>query len=265
MRLARPAWRACSGGHTATCTATGRLLQRAGGETVEHGWIEAMRAMQEPHGEGREKRLRDALDLARRFGDPDLEFEALGWLGVELVFKGRVEEGMLLFDEALAAVCAGESEDLYVVEGVFCGMFWLCELTHDVVRADQWIRAAHEAARDRKLDAVVAFCRAHYGGILTAAGRWEEAEAALQEAAQIFGRGYLAGRASVMVRLADLRVRQGRLEEAAVLLQGLDQRPDAARPLGALHLARGDARGREPGGRRRRPCVRGSGQACRAG
>lgn len=42
------------------------------------------------------------------------------------------------------------------------------------------------------------------------------------------------------VRLADLRVRQGRLEEAAQLLKGLDEHPDAARPLAALHLARGE-------------------------
>jgi DNA-binding CsgD family transcriptional regulator len=35
-------------------------------------------------------------------------------------------------------------------------------------------------------------------------------------------------------------VRQGRLEEAAMLLEGLDQIPDAARPLAALHLARGE-------------------------
>jgi DNA-binding NarL/FixJ family response regulator len=40
--------------------------------------------------------------------------------------------------------------------------------------------------------------------------------------------------------MADLRVRQGRLEEAAALLDGLDQHPDAVRPLAALRLARGE-------------------------
>lgn len=44
----------------------------------------------------------------------------------------------------------------------------------------------------------------------------------------------------MLVRLADLRLRQGRVEEAAILLEGLDQVPDAARPLAALHLARGE-------------------------
>jgi DNA-binding NarL/FixJ family response regulator len=47
-------------------------------------------------------------------------------------------------------------------------------------------------------------------------------------------------RATAIIRLADLRVRQGRLEEAAQLLQGLEQHPDVVPTLAALHLARGD-------------------------
>ena len=154
---------------------------------------------------------------------------------------GRVEEGMLCFDEALAAACAGEVRDLYVVESVFCGMFLTCERVYDVVRAEQWLRAAGDLVRRRSILAVGPLCRAHYGGLLTAAGRWDEADAELAEAARVFKGGYAAARAIVLVRLGDLRVRQGRLEEAASLLDGLDQIPDAAGPLAALHLARGEA------------------------
>ena len=153
---------------------------------------------------------------------------------------GRMEEGMVLFDESLAAVCAGEVRDLYVAEGVFCGMFLTCERVHDVARAEQWMRAANELAQRRNLVAVGALCRAHLGGLLMAAGRWEEAETELNEAARVFEGSYAGARVIVLVRLADLRVRQGRLEEAAILLEGLDQVPDAARPLAALHLARGE-------------------------
>ena len=217
------------------------FLAEAGEDSVEHGWVEALSGWtSDPDDEGREERFRTALAIGRRFGDRDLEFEALGWLGLEMVMTGRVEEGMLHLDEALAAVCAGEVEDLYVTEGVFCGMFMVCERIHDVARAEQWIRAADEVVRRRKLVAIGAFCRAHYGGILTAAGRWREAEIELTEAARVFRRGHVAKYSEVMVRLADLRVRQGRLEEAAQLLEGLDQHPDAARPLAALRLARGE-------------------------
>lgn len=218
----------------------GRLLEDAGEDSAEHGWLEFMHAGQEPFGESRLQRFRVALDLGRRFGDADLEFAALGRLGEALVTMGRVEEGMLCLDESLTAICAGEVRDLHVIEGVFCGMFLACEAEQDVTRAEQWVRAGDEMVQRRNLVAVGAFCRAHYGAILTAAGRWDEAETELGEAARIFERGYAAKHAQVLLRLADLRVRQGRLEEAAVLLEDLDQHPEATRPLAALQLARGE-------------------------
>jgi hypothetical protein len=127
-----------------------------------------------------------------------------------------------------------------VIKGVFCGLFLTCERMHDVVRAEQWLRAAGELVRRRNLVTVGPLCRAHYGGLLTAAGRWEEAESELDEAIRAFEGSYASARVVVLVRLADLRVRQGRLEEAAVLLEGLERFPDAARPMAALHLARGE-------------------------
>ena len=87
---------------------------------------------------------------------------------------------------------------------------------------------------------VAAFCRAHYGGILTAAGRWAEAEAQLLESTRHFDRGMSARRAVSLIRLADLRLRQGRLEEAALFLEGLDTHPDAVGTLAALYVARGE-------------------------
>jgi ATP/maltotriose-dependent transcriptional regulator MalT len=124
------------------------------------------------------------------------------------------------------------------VDEVFCGLLWACELVNDVPRADQWMRAAAE--RMRRSNVVAAFCRAHYGGILTAAGRWREAEAELVEAVRRFDRGMAARRGAATIRLAELRVRQGRLEEAAQLLEGLERHPDVVRTLAALYLARGE-------------------------
>jgi 2-polyprenyl-6-methoxyphenol hydroxylase-like FAD-dependent oxidoreductase len=102
-----------------------------------------------------------------------------------LVLSGHAAEGMGYLDEALAAVCAGEVQDLSVVEGTFCGLFHTCERTHDVTRAEQWLRAADDLVRRRRLVAIAGYCRAHYGGILTAAGRWPEAEAELTAAALV--------------------------------------------------------------------------------
>jgi len=47
----------------------------------------------------------EAIDVARRTGDHDLECDATASLGMMLVFSGRVDEGMAYLDEALAATC----------------------------------------------------------------------------------------------------------------------------------------------------------------
>jgi DNA-binding CsgD family transcriptional regulator len=214
------------------------ILAEAGEDRPEHGWVLIIKAFSEPDAQVREALLRDAIAVGRRYRDPDIEILALAYLGGLFVMTNRVEEGMVLSDEALAAVCAGDVTELATVDEIFCGLLWACELVIDVPRADQWMRAAAE--RMQRSNVVAAFCRAHYGGILTAAGRWREAEAELVEAARHFDRGMSGRRAAAIIRLADLRVRQGRLEEAAQLLKGLEQHPDVVPTLAALHLAHGD-------------------------
>jgi tetratricopeptide (TPR) repeat protein len=167
------------------------ILEQAGEDRPEHGWVLIIRAFSEPDAQVREALLREAIAVGRRFGDPDIEFLAMAYLGGLLVMTDRVEEGLVLSDEALAAACAGELTELATVDEVFCGLFWACELVNDVPRADQWMRAAAE--RMQRSNVVAAFCRAHYGGILTAAGRWQEAETELVQAVRHFDRG-LSGR-----------------------------------------------------------------------
>ena len=83
-------------------------------------------------------------------------------------------------------------------------------------------------------------CRCHYGGILIAIGRWSEAEEELLAALRAFEAGYRAERIGPLVRLAALRVRQGRFEEAEGLLEGGEWHPAARRSLATIALARGD-------------------------
>ena len=139
------------------------LLAEAADESAEHGWAELFKAMAEQDHARRGAGFRSALTIARRTGDVDLEVEARGWVGLELVLTDRVEEGLVLLDEALATICAGEVQDLYVIEGVFCGMLLACERAHDVVRAEQWLRAGDELVKRRNLVAIGAFCRAYLG------------------------------------------------------------------------------------------------------
>ncbi|HWM19812.1 MAG TPA: LuxR C-terminal-related transcriptional regulator [Ilumatobacteraceae bacterium] len=212
-------------------------------DSPERGWVALNIAMFEGDRGRKEALFRDALELARNFADTDLEFLTLAYLGASLVHSDRTEEGMTLLDEALAAVAGSEVDDFLVLEEIFCQLFAACEHAHDVARADQWIRIGEAIALRRRLPSVSAFCRTHYGGVLTAAGRWPEADAALTEAVRLWGLGRRSMlRSGALVRLADLRVRQGRFEEAEQLLEGIDatDNSEAARPIAAIHLAKGE-------------------------
>ena len=211
-------------------------------DSVESGWVALNLGMFEGNRARKEELFREALAAAPRFGDDDLHFVALAYLGASLVHDDRTEEGMMLLDEALAAVAGSDVDDFFVLQEIFCQLFSACEHAHDVTRADEWIRIGDAIAKRRKLPAVSAFCRTHYGGILTAAGRWPEADAALTDAVRLWGLGHRMLRGGALVRLADLRVRQGRFEEAEQLLDGMDVSGDviAARASAAVRLANGE-------------------------
>ncbi len=210
-------------------------------ESSERGWVALTEGMFEDVRTVKERHYASALDIGRSRSDAELVFATLAYLGASLVHDDRFEEGMILLDEALAAVAGGEVEDFIVVEEIFCQLFSACERAQDVERAEQWIRVGEAIAERRRLPAVSAYCRTHYGGILTAAGRWPEADDALTEAVRLWALGRRTLKAGALVRLADLRVKQGRLEEAQRLLDGMGSDPEATLPLASLQFARGEA------------------------
>jgi DNA-binding NarL/FixJ family response regulator len=210
-------------------------------ESLDGGWVSLDSARFDCDLVAQEQRFRATLAVARRFGDADLECVTLAYLGASLVRADRTDAGMVLLDEALAAVTGGEVDDFIAAQEVFCQLFAACEHAHDVARADQWIRIGEAIAERGRLPAVAAFCHTHYGAILTAAGRWPEADVALTDAVRLWGLGHRFLGGGALVRLAALRVRQGRFEEAEQLLDGLDAVPGAASPLATIHLARGHA------------------------
>ncbi|MCA1700036.1 MAG: LuxR C-terminal-related transcriptional regulator [Actinobacteria bacterium] len=207
-------------------------------ECAAHGWLVLDRARFSRDASERERFATAALAIARRYGDADLEFDALALLGEAYVASGRVAEGMTFIDEAMAAVSAGEVVGIGAVGEIYCRLFSACEQAADVRRAEQWMWAAKRFVAWR--DFVPPTCRTHYGGILIAIGRWEEAEKELLAALRTFESGYRPGRMLPLLRLAELRVRQGRFEEAERLLEGIEWNPSARRSLAAIALARRD-------------------------
>ena len=181
--------------------------------------------------------IRRALERGRRIGDVDLEMSALSDLGSRLVHAGRVSEGFALIDQAMAGTLAGECRRLQTVVWAACTMLEVCEVTGDVRRAAEWLAVADDFFTRYGGPFLYTTCRTHYGGLLVAKGRWTDAERELAAAVRMAGGAGPLPHAMALGRLADLRFRQGRLDEAEALARDCDDAVLAA----DLLLARGEA------------------------
>jgi DNA-binding NarL/FixJ family response regulator len=204
------------------------------------GWLWLAKAMY--GGESPETRalLEKTVKLARELGDPDLELCALGELGVYLVKAGEVEEGLRCVDEAMAGALAGERTFLDTVVITGCAMLTVCELLADVDRVTQWSRAADEFTRRYGSPYLYAHCRVTYGRVLVLIGRWEEAEAELERAAAATRETFPGMHNRTVATLAELRLRQGRYDEAQGLIESVDAPVETALAAAGLALRRAE-------------------------
>lgn len=215
-----------------------RLLEDAE-ECSERGWLEVERAKRTGSPEERERCAREAVEIARRLDDGDLEVSALGQLGLARTLAGEIEEGMTILDEAMAAATGGEASDPLAIGDVCCSTLIACDQLADFSRAADWCRVVVEFTRRRNYTPLAAWCRTIYAGVLTATGEWKLAEEQLLEALTTYERLGDPSRVYALARLAELRIRQGRFEEAERLLEGWEDHPLALAPAVALDLARG--------------------------
>ncbi len=163
--------------------------------------------------------------LGKTLGDIDLEMLAVAYEGLALVSLGRVGEGMRCLDEAAVAAAAGEISDVEATCTTCCCLIYACEKTRDFERAAQWCAQLEDRSRRSSYRLMFALCRVHYAGVLILRGAWAEAETELAEAIGEIERTHRAQAAEALVMLAELRCRQGRLNEAASLFERAEADP----------------------------------------
>jgi DNA-binding CsgD family transcriptional regulator len=180
------------------------------------------------------------LDLAREHSDLDLELCALAHLGHILVAADEVEEGLSLIDEAMAGAFGGERTRFDTVVFAGCGMIAACESASDIERATQWCQVTDAFIREYGCPFLRAQCRTGYGGILAATGHWLAAESELTTAVHLTKDTYPPLYSAALSHLAQLRLDQGRLEEAEELLADVEGDLSCAVPAAKAKLVRGE-------------------------
>ncbi len=220
-----------------------RLLDSSD-ECEEAGWLAflegevALIAHADPGRAGEHAAL--AREIGRRTGAMDLEMLGLSLAGLAHVAAGDIAPGLRELDQATAAAVGGEFSGPHFAGAVCCHMIYACERVHDVERAAQWCETVLGFSEQGNVPQLFGFCRSHYASVLMWRGQWAEAEAELDAATRAFERGAPALVYEGILRLAQLRRRQGRDEEAVELCERIPWHPAAQLCLAEITLDRGD-------------------------
>ncbi|MGH2776497.1 MAG: LuxR C-terminal-related transcriptional regulator [Actinomycetota bacterium] len=221
-------------------------------ESSLSGWISLAKAEAGTHSAEAINLCESALDAARTGRDSDLELVVLARLGLIEIAVGDVDSGVRHIDESMAAAAGGEARDPQSVAEAYCALMEAADLLGDSDRLAQWTSAISTFKNSRALGPLEnlassaaygnlsVFCGACCGGMYLVTGRLDEAEGELQRAiAELEGSGMQSRCVHPVTQLAELRVLQGRFEEARTLLETYEDLPESTRPLAVLDLALG--------------------------
>jgi LuxR family transcriptional regulator, maltose regulon positive regulatory protein len=203
----------------------------------ERAWLElregSLCLLEEGDPERAHAMAAEGIRIAKEAGDLDLEMLGRAVQGLALVASGAVAEGMRGLDEVNAAIVAGELTDLVAIGLSCCYLIAACERVRDYDRATQWCTRLKAFCAKWGLRPLFAVCRTQYASICMWRGTWNEAEQELQAASDELAASRPAMTGDALVRLGELRRRQGRLVEAAQLF-------DQAGPHGLAWLGRAE-------------------------
>ena len=183
----------------------------------------------------------EASAIARSVGPADMEMLGVALEGLAMVTEGEVTEGMSRLDEATAAATAGELSDPNMIGTACCYLIRACEQVHDYDRAAQWCERVREFCRRWKFTGLFSACRIQYASLLTLRGEWAEAEQEIEALRRHVERVQPRVLPIALIRLGELRRRQGRWEEADRLFSDSGSHYLGLLGCAALALDRGES------------------------
>ena len=124
---------------------------------------------------------------------------------------------------------------------VCCWQIFACERVRDYDRAAQWCARVQEFTKRWRLRPLSAICRTQYAGVLIWRGEWAAADAELGLATRELEQVRPPLAAQAIARLGELRLHQGRLDDAERLFSAAGAQPLARLGRAALALERGAA------------------------
>jgi DNA-binding NarL/FixJ family response regulator len=207
-------------------------------EHAFHAYLRANRALNLDH-DPETARAAAALgvEAARASNAFDYEMVCVALEGLALVAGGEIDEGMRRLDEATTAAVAGEVASLRIAETICSHLIEACQRVRDLDRAGEWCRRVEEMSARHADTEMFCTCRIHYADVLVWQGSWGDAEEMLTAACRDLG-GVPHKVIEGVVRLAELRRRQGRFDQAEALLAEAESHRGSLLVRAALALDR---------------------------
>jgi DNA-binding CsgD family transcriptional regulator/uncharacterized protein HemY len=171
------------------------------------------------------KLLDESLQMSKSLKSIDGEMLAEALKGFILVVEGNISQGMPLLDDATLLAINSDQSDIKFTTITCCYLIDACERIRDYERATQWCDNVKELCKRWRYKAMFANCRMKHAGILIWKGDWNEAEEELLSAANELQEFRPIQVNACTVRLADLKRRQGKWNEAEKLLDKVESHP----------------------------------------
>jgi DNA-binding CsgD family transcriptional regulator len=154
-----------------------RLLEREERGCVEQGYLllpGVLQNIEAAKWEAAYDLAAAAAEIGDRFGEADLIVAARHLQGRALLYQAQVEKGLVLLDEAMVAVTAGELSP--VVTGlVYCSVIDGCQQVYALGRAQQWTAALKDWCAEQPELVFTGRCLVHRAEIMQLHGAWPDA------------------------------------------------------------------------------------------
>ena len=206
-----------------------------------HGWLELTRGSRSLDPEEMRGHAEAALGVARRSGDAELEASSLALLGRALLLGGEFGAGVTALDESMVAATAGEVSDPVVFGDICCVVTLACEESGELERLMRWNDVVERYLSRHLHGALISFCGTCGAEFFQAKGDLGMAERCLIEAlGALEGTGHRSRCVHPAAKLAELRILQGRIEEAERLLAGYEDLTEALGASVGIHRLKGE-------------------------
>ena len=221
-----------------------RLLDEVGPDSAGAGYVTFLHMYRDLGAGDFESALGQAdaaADLGRRHGEHDLTAIGLCAGGRIRIYSGRAAEGLARFDEAMAAVAAGEVSP-EVFGNVYCIAIEGCQDIGAFDRVAEWTSALNRwCAAQPGLVAFTGQCSIHRGQVMRQRGAWDDALEEFSRAADRYRLAHtLAAIGLAEGERGDVFRLRGEYAEAEASYQRAGEHGFDAQPgLALLWLARG--------------------------